>query len=588
MSADKLVEFENLRESKLLLKSPDICFQDIMYHRINKLLKYLHDNNIWIDRFFVINQLIRYLNTRDYLPAICFVYSRKQVEQYANKITCCLFKDGSKIPSIIEKECKQLLIGKVANYKEYINLPEYNQLIKLFQKGIAIHHAGMIQIFREMTEHLFEKGYIKLLFATETFAVGIDMPAKSVIFTALQKYNGHKFRFLEPYEYAQQSGRAGRRGQQDKKGRVWHLINLFDLKNAIPNVTAYSKMLEGRPQPFASTFKIHYNLLLRLLSMKDYNITKFIEGSLMSNSIQHERSQVVNEIKTLTVTLNSKKTKVLQTSIDALQRYGEIVLSNVKMSQKKRKKLQREQTLLKQSSKTFLSDYNQLKSQKRIEVKLKNLQQNVDNIDNYIQREIDLHIKILVNTGFVADNQLTSKGIIAANLQEIHCLAMADILEEHLFDNVCISELASVLSIFTSVSVKDADKVVNILHILAPENVKTLVTKIQSAYHKYYDIESVNKTGFANDYNIHYNMCELIYQWCEAPDEFVCAKVFRDALGFNISRGEFIKAILKINNVANELIKVAEIQSNMALLDKMKKIPDVTLKYIATNQSLYL
>ena len=68
--------------------------------------------------------------------------------------------------------------------------------MRCLQKGIAYHHAGMIQIFKEMVEHLFEKKYIKLLIATETFAVGVDMPAQSVIFTALQKYNGQKIQVV--------------------------------------------------------------------------------------------------------------------------------------------------------------------------------------------------------------------------------------------------------------------------------------------------------------------------------------------------------------------------------------------------------
>ena len=143
----------------------------------------------------------------------------------------------------------------------------------------------MIQIFKEMIEHLFEKKYIKLLIATETFAVGVDMPAQSVIFTALQKFNGNKFRWLEPHECSQQSGRAGRRGQKEKIGRVWHMFNLFDIKNAVPDITTYRRLLEGTPQPFESTFKIHFNLILRLLSMNSFNVEDFMRKSLMSNDI---------------------------------------------------------------------------------------------------------------------------------------------------------------------------------------------------------------------------------------------------------------------------------------------------------------
>ena len=111
------------------------------------------------------------------LPAICFVFSRKLVERYAQTINVSLFDEDSTIPSTIKNECEQIL-RKLPNFKEYINLPEFDMITRLLEKGVAIHHSGIMPIFREMIELLFSKGYIKLLFATETFAVGINMPTK--------------------------------------------------------------------------------------------------------------------------------------------------------------------------------------------------------------------------------------------------------------------------------------------------------------------------------------------------------------------------------------------------------------------------
>ena len=284
------------------------------------MLRYLRENKVWIDKFFVFNQLIKYLKIKQYLPAICFVYSRKQVEVIAGKINICLFEEGSKIPSTIENECKQILMRKVDNYREYINLPEFKKLMRCLQKGIAYHHAGMIQIFKEMVEHLFEKKYIKLLIATETFAVGVDMPAQSVIFTALQKYNGQKFRWLEPHECSQQSGRAGRRGQKEKIGRVWHLFNLFDIRNAVPDIVTYRSLLEGKPQPFTSTFKIHFNLILRLLSMESFELEDFMCKSLMSNDINKEIKYLEEDIKHFENILEIKTTMPLRIDESILQR----------------------------------------------------------------------------------------------------------------------------------------------------------------------------------------------------------------------------------------------------------------------------
>ena len=118
-------------------------------------------------------------------------------------------------------------------------------------KGIAIHHAGMMPILREMVEFLFEKKYIKVLFATETFAVGVNMPAKTVIFSNIQKYTEKGFRHLLSHEYTQMAGRAGRRGL-DNIGIVIHMLNLF---NELPQSYEYRFLLDGRPQQLISKFK---------------------------------------------------------------------------------------------------------------------------------------------------------------------------------------------------------------------------------------------------------------------------------------------------------------------------------------------
>tara|TARA_B110000483_G_scaffold3779_1_gene4435 strand:- start:2193 stop:4685 length:2493 start_codon:yes stop_codon:yes gene_type:complete len=589
---DTRTKFESMREKNVLMKKPGVSFQDGAYYNITKMLKFMRDKKLYIDKFYVLNQLIKYLKTKKYLPAICFVYSRKQVELIAQKINISLHEEGSKIPSIIENECKQMLMRKVSNYKEYINLPEFKRLIKCLEKGIAIHHAGMIQIFKEMVEHLFEKKYIKLLIATETFAVGVDMPAQSVIFTALQKFNGSKFRFLEPHECSQQSGRAGRRkGGDDTSqniGRVWHLFNLFDIKNAVPDIVTYRRLLEGKAQPFVSTFKINFNLILRLLSIEGYKTEDFMKESLLSKDIDKKRCVILDDISHIEGIMEIKKLTPLRTPIIELKRYNEINMMVNNTTSKKRKQLIREKRHLEEKSKFFKDDFGVYETILGMGRILEKLERDKNDNDNYISNEIALYTQILEKNDFIGDNALTEKGLIAANIQEMHCLAMADILQNKLFDDLNVPELASVLSIFTQVSVKGENNIVKAEYINAPNKVVSIVKKIKTAYNKYYDIESYNQTSFTQEYNIHFNMCELVYKWCTTENEEDCYKIFDEAIYYNISRGEFVKALMKINNVTNELAKIAEIQSNMTLLEKTKEIPNITLKSIVTNQSLYL
>ena len=90
---------------------------------------------------------------------------------------------------------------------------------ELLMRGIGVHHGGLLPIVKEVVEILFSRGLVKVLFATETFAMGVNMPAKSVVFSHIRKHDGNNFRTLEPGEYTQMAGRAGRRGL-DSTGTV--------------------------------------------------------------------------------------------------------------------------------------------------------------------------------------------------------------------------------------------------------------------------------------------------------------------------------------------------------------------------------
>ena len=95
------------------------------------------------------------------------------------------------------------------------NSPQIKLLLPILLRGIGIHHGGMLPILKECVELIFQEGFIKILFSTETFSMGINMPAKTVVFTQIEKFDGEERRYLGGGEYIQMSGRAGRRGIDD-------------------------------------------------------------------------------------------------------------------------------------------------------------------------------------------------------------------------------------------------------------------------------------------------------------------------------------------------------------------------------------
>ncbi|PNF35853.1 hypothetical protein B7P43_G09406 [Cryptotermes secundus] len=155
------------------------------------------------------------LRKEDKLPAVAFTLSRHRCDQNARNLTTVDLTTGS------EKSFIHRFFNKsIQNLKEPDRaLPQVVALQDLLMRGIGVHHSGILPILKEIVEMLFQEGLVKLLFATETFAMGVNMPARTVLFDSIKKFDGCDVRTLLPAEYIQMAGRAGRRGL-DKTGTV--------------------------------------------------------------------------------------------------------------------------------------------------------------------------------------------------------------------------------------------------------------------------------------------------------------------------------------------------------------------------------
>ncbi|OWK02351.1 SKIV2L2, partial [Cervus elaphus hippelaphus] len=160
-------------------------------------------------------------------------------------------------------------------------LPQVENVLPLLKRGIGIHHGGLLPILKETIEILFSEGLIKALFATETFAMGINMPARTVLFTNARKFDGKDFRWISSGEYIQMSGRAGRRGMDDR-GIV---ILMVDEKMS---PTIGKQLLKGSADPLNSAFHLTYNMVLNLLRVEEINPEYMLEKSFYQ--FQHYRA----------------------------------------------------------------------------------------------------------------------------------------------------------------------------------------------------------------------------------------------------------------------------------------------------------
>jgi len=589
-----LFEENNFYEEAISLKTQNSGLDDAKFHKIRKIINHFQLNNIRTSDKFIINQITLFLKEKKIIPAIVFVFSRKQTENLASKIQWSFFEENSKKPSIVKKECTKIIM-KLPNWKEYTTLPLFDKIVKLLQKGIAFHHAGLPQIFREMIEHLFDKGFVKILFATETFAVGINMPTKSVVFTSMKKFDGSSERFLLSHEYTQMAGRAGRRGL-DTKGYVFHLINFYERNNKLPSVTELNQILCGKPQTLESKFSVDFNIILNIIATNPNatieDIKNYIDKSMMKNEIKGQiEFHKNNFIKSKSSFDDFQQSCSFESPTDFLEEY--IIFNENKRLQhpKNIKKMNKKFEKMKSTFPNLIDElnkFNELFNKKRSLDKLNN---KIKHLKNYTIDTINIIIELLQKYKLITCCNpfiISQKGLIASSIQEIHSLALADILETKKLNLHSAQEIASILSIFTNVNVSKENNVNFIKHINCSDKIKNTLEFIQNKYNFYYDEELNYKIKSSYNYNIHWNMVEIVFNWCNANNESECQRVYQEALYYNISLGEFIKAILKINAITLEFQKICLISENLKLLEIIKKIPTFTLKSIATNQSLYV
>ena len=559
-------------------------------YRMNKLFK---ERSIFTKKKHVLNNLALFLKNNEMLPAIGFIFSRKMVENCANDITVPLLEDDSKVPYTVRKECDQI-IRKLPNYKEYLELPEYDQLVNLLEKGVGIHHSGMIPILREIVEIMISKKYIKLLFATESFAIGLDCPIKTAIFTSINKYDGRNERILMAHEYTQMAGRAGRRGI-DKIGNVVHCNNLFSL----PSKTDYITLMNGKPQSLVSKFRISYSLILSLLKseqtlLDDY--MKFVENSMMSSKIKIELEQSRKSFEDIFIekVKMEKQMKMLKTPNEILERYISINSTINGLKNKKRKEAERELENMRNENRSILSDVSYKHSFTKLLSELEKQEEEIQYFENYIQISIKNVCDVLKEEDFICVDEntytLTENGKIACDIAEIHPLiAVTMIKNSNWFDAMSTEEIIGVLAVFTNVNVPKDERLS--IPTSYNNNILKCLEFIQKDYDRFEDIEEVSNiySGFQYFEALMYDMPDLVNGWCYCNNEQQCKYYLQNNVAEKqISAGDFTKALLKISTIAKELAVVAEKMAQMDCLQKLTNVDSKILKYITTAQSLYI
>ena len=537
-----------------------------------KCLHYLKSNDISISRKFVLNELCSKLREKEMFPALFFVFSRKQVQEMANDISVSLFDEGEK-DYMVEPICRQLLVSRVKNWKEYMALPEYQHYINLLEKGIGIHHAGMLPIFREMIEILYDQKYIRVLFATETFAIGLNMPTKTVCFTSLFKHDGTQLRQLHSHEFIQMAGRAGRRNI-DTIGHVILMTNLYT-----PLETSqYFKLLHSSPKVLKSKFKINYMLILHYLN--HYSLAEcisLIQKSLMNQDIINEINNSDKKITELNIEYDIQK--VFLTHETECKIYIGFNKDYLVAKNKIKRQILNQITAIEKEVRDIQTQVGIFNKLNDIRDEINVQQTNKLYAERYVLSQVNSIYTILNENNYVNET-LLPKGLMACCIHEIHPLVFCDVYEKYNgFKDYSTSDIFCLFSCLYDIKVTDE------LKDLSPSFLQEELKFVNDRIYYYYDEEVKYQLTNTNQ-TLNYDMMKYIKAWMETCEDEISSiqliqQMKQEKKWFT---GDFIKCCLKLVNMAKEI----ESFCMCDLIEKLKEGSNKLLKFICSNESLYL
>lgn len=406
--------------------------------------------------------VIRVLHEKDMLPAIYFTFSRKKCDEQMEKCAeLCLVtpKEQAEIRRIVDDYIAE-------NYYLY-----KNKHIEYLLQGVASHHAGLLPGWKVLVEKLFQKGLIKVVFATETLAAGINMPARSTIISSISKRTDTGHRTLTPSEFLQMSGRAGRRGM-DEIGYVTIVGTAFQTPEEV------AELVLSEANPLESKFSPSYSMVLNLLQRftldeaKELVLKSF--GYFSSNSRIEPLLKVKEENQEKIDECNSFVCYAKRTNQDLAEynKVREIYVQNrrvFKTIQKQEKKKNRPLTeeaqefgrqnkIMLEKMHSFECDTCKLykKHMKSVEVlaryeaKQRNLEKEIEKQKDIFWNKFLSHRAVLTEFGYLKDDYPNEQGITISQLRSENELFLARVIFSGVLEGLTPAELASVVCAITT------------------------------------------------------------------------------------------------------------------------------------------
>ena len=407
-------------------------------------------------------EVIEKLDREGLLPAITFIFSRAQCDSAVKQ---CLAA-GLRLTNTEERsQIREVIAEKTRTLPEDdLVVLGFHEWVDSLERGIASHHAGLLPAFKECVEELFQRGLIKAVFATETLALGINMPARTVVLEKLTKWNGESHVSVTPGEYTQLTGRAGRRGI-DIEGNAVILWNK-DIDSA-----SAAGLASTRTYPLKSSFKPTYNMTINLISQFGADRAR---TSLESSFAQFQADKAVvglaRQIKRNNEAISELEEEIschLGDFVEYAQIRFEIKELERGLSTKRRKAREFEEEKIADARKALRNHSCHGCSDRETHARIAEradrlrrenagLNSRVANRTHVIARRFDLIKVMLEKFGYLNNDAVTTNGKLLSKIYGETDLLIAEMIRREAFGQLTAAELVSIVSVFVYESRKDS------------------------------------------------------------------------------------------------------------------------------------
>ena len=520
-----------------------------------------------------INDFVQMMQEKELMPALTFVFSRKACEKFADKITHHLLDSSDS--ALAERIFDFHLRKHKANLE---TLPQYHHLRKHISKGIAFHHSGVLPVLKEAIEILFSKGLIKLLFATETFAVGLNMPTKTVLFIGFHKYDSERggMRLLRTDEYIQMAGRAGRRGK-DTIGHVFYIP-----EHEPVGLDEIQQMMKGGKPRVESRMDFGYDFLLKTLNSGDRTWLGLLERSYWYRQLEQMQKIIKADIKKLGAEIESiKLTEDEMKAIDEKKTLQQTIASTQNAKKRDAQRALERWNDVHIGQRWFVAEENYKKKTTLIK-ELTNAEKDLLNSENAHLLSINTKLDYLVSIDFLDKDKkiLTPRGMAATEFNEGQPILCTELAFRNTLGDLSTDDFVTCLACFINDS--DKDEQPSLASLALSDKVKDALRKIGALALELGQKEYALTKKDTQFWDLSTTWLEPVYAWLSGSE------ISKICVDYGIFEGNFVRTVMRLANLVDEWTAVATFIEDIELLEKLRDVRGRLVKDVIIPDSLYL